>query len=102
MASALKSWLIQLRNWILQKDMLLFFKCQITRISTSPLLNGKITQISHIVVFFFPAVETGAKVNNKSISSETEHERSSALPQISSLSIIEKPLLAHRTIYCLA
>lgn len=67
MASALKSWLIQLRNWILQKDMLLFFKCQITRISTSPLLNRKITQISHIVVFFFPAVETGAKVNNISL-----------------------------------
>lgn len=83
----------------------MLYKCQITQINPSSLLNGRNRQISYIIFLFFffkfyfclfPTVETDAKVNNMTIISETEH--SSALPQISFHRLIEKTLLAHRTI----
>lgn len=84
----------------------MFFKCQSTQVIASLFLNGRNTSPSYILIVIFfsvpsPSVETDTKVN-MIIGSETEHEHSSALPQISSHEVIGKTLLAHRKIYCLA
>lgn len=76
-----------------------------TKVPASSFLNGRNTTSPHILVVFFsfpsPTVETDAEVDT-TIGSEAQLEHSSALPLISSPRVIEKTLLSHRTIYCLA
>lgn len=59
------------------------------------------TSLPCFLFFPSPIVETDAEVDTTT-GSEEELEHSSALPLIPCPRVIEKTLLSHRTIYCLA
>ena len=76
-----------------------------TQVTASSFLNRRNTAPPHILAMLFsfpsPVVEADAEVD-MTTGSEAELEHSSALPLISCPTVIEKTLLSHRTIYCLA